>query len=91
MNHQALFDQVYGLLVSAGPRQERGLVAIHCHSYSLALKIFALLLFAAVTSDLHWLTVWGGVIAEASSLLPVHGIAGASTYEAAFVAGAYGR
>ena len=55
-----------------------------------ALKIFALLLFAAVTSDLHWLTVWGGVIAgEASSLLPVHGIAGAGTYEAAFVAGAY--
>ena len=55
-----------------------------------ALKIFALLLFATVTSDLHWLTVWGGVIAgEASSLLPVHGIAGAGTYEAAFVAGAY--
>lgn len=55
-----------------------------------SLKILALLLFAEVTSDLHWLTVWGGIIAgEASSLLPVHGIAGAGTYEAAFVAGAY--
>ncbi len=54
------------------------------------LKIFALLLFAAVTSDLHGPTVWGGIIAgEASSLLPVHGIAGAGSYEAAFVAGAY--
>lgn len=55
-----------------------------------SLKILALLLFAVVTSDLHGLTVWGGIIAgEASSLLPVHGIAGAGTYEAAFVAGAY--
>ena len=55
-----------------------------------ALKIFALLLFAAATSELHWLTVWGGIIAgEASSLLPVHGIAGTGTYEAAFVAGAF--
>ena len=33
-----------------------------------ALKIFALLLFAAVTSDLHWLTVWGGVIAGEASV-----------------------
>lgn len=54
-----------------------------------AAKIAAIVILAAALTDLPWLTLIGGIVAgEVSGVLPVHGIAGAGTYEAAFVAGA---
>ena len=54
-----------------------------------ATKIAAIVILASALTDLPWLTLIGGIVAgEVSGVLPVHGIAGAGTYEAAFVAGA---
>lgn len=56
-----------------------------------AAKITAIAILASALADLPWLTLIGGIVAgEVSGVLPVHGIAGAGTYEAAFVAGAIG-
>lgn len=52
-------------------------------------KLVALLLVVVHTSQLDLLHALAGVLAgEASTLLPVHGLAGAGSYEAAFVTGA---
>ena len=54
-----------------------------------ATKIAAIVILVSALTDLPWLTLIGGIVAgEVSEVLPVHGIAGAGTYEAAFVAGA---
>lgn len=56
---------------------------------SWAAKIVAIAMLSAELVDLPWLTLLGGIVAgEVSGILPLHGVAGAGTYEAAFVAGA---
>jgi len=90
-------DEERGGLISAlsrlgarGPISTTELYWLLCLTASAwAVKIGAIALLAAALTDLSWLTVLGGIVAgELSGVLPVHGVAGAGTYEAAFVAGA---
>ena len=77
-------------LGARGPSSTTELSWLLCLTASAwAVKIGAIALLAAALTDLSWLTILGGVVAgELSGVLPVHGIAGAGTYETAFIAGA---